>query len=342
MSLDLDVSKSPTASLSRLAENARQAYAQKRTKDCLDLTRAILLIDPENVEAQMIRSSLQSEMQRDLEHERALLRQAQLNSPLETLETLESPPPKSPEPVPVPSVLVQESRGGGKSRALIQAGILALVMVVLAVGIVTLWRSGAKPKPVEASTLPPTAPAATPTPLPDPPVDTASVVPVGEQFVGPQRPLPAPGAVAPVPAKPAQPSAAANVASGTLAVSSPTSVDIYRDDVYLGSAPVSLDLPAGTQVLEYRHGNLRRSVAHIIQSNETTKAMITFEVTVQINSRPWAEVYIDGAERKGLGQTPLSNVRVPIGSVLLFENPRFQTKKYRVTGNETGIQIVFP
>jgi hypothetical protein len=338
MSLGLDVSKSPTASLSKLAELARQAYAQKRTKDCLDLTRAILLIDPENVEAQLIRSSLQSELQRDLDSERALLRQAQSNP---APENLESPPLKLPDPVSAPSAVVQEASGGGKSRTLIHAGILALVMVVLAVGIITLWGSGAKPKPVEASTLPPTAPAATPTPASEPPVDAASVLPV-EQFVGPQRPAPAPDAVAAVPAKPAQPPAAANVANGTLAVSSPTSVDIYKDDVYLGSAPVSLDLPAGTQVLEYRHGNLRRSVAHVIQGHETTKAMITFDVTVQINSRPWAEVYVDGAERKGLGQTPLSNVRVPIGSVLLFENPRFQTKRYRVTGNETGIQIVFP
>jgi hypothetical protein len=27
---------------------------------------------------------------------------------------------------------------------------------------------------------------------------------------------------------------------------------------------------------------------------------------------------------------------------LVFENPEFQAKRYRVTGNETGIQIVFP
>jgi len=70
--------------------------------------------------------------------------------------------------------------------------------------------------------------------------------------------------------------------------------------------------------------------------------MITFDVSVRINSKPWAEVFVDGVERKSLGQTPLGSVRVPIGSVLSFENPQFQTKKYRVTGNETAIQIVFP
>jgi hypothetical protein len=65
-------------------------------------------------------------------------------------------------------------------------------------------------------------------------------------------------------------------------------------------------------------------------------------VSVQINSKPWAEVFLEGTERKDLGQTPLSGVRVPIGGMLSFQNPQFQTKKYRVTGSETGIQIVFP
>jgi hypothetical protein len=132
------------------------------------------------------------------------------------------------------------------------------------------------------------------------------------------------------------------VGRGTLAISSPTTVDIYRNDVYVGSVPVSLDLPAGSQTLEYRHGNLRKTVTHVVNNNETTKATITFDINVQINSKPWAEVFVDGSEKKDLGQTPLSGVRVPIGSILIFENPQFQPKRYRVTGNETGIQVVFP
>jgi hypothetical protein len=70
--------------------------------------------------------------------------------------------------------------------------------------------------------------------------------------------------------------------------------------------------------------------------------MITFDVGVQINSKPWAEVFLDGAEKKDLGQTPLGGARIPIGSVLIFETPKCPPKRYRVTGNETGIQVVFP
>ena len=114
------------------------------------------------------------------------------------------------------------------------------------------------------------------------------------------------------------------------------------DETYLGSAPVSLQISAGTHTLEYRHGSLRKRLTHVINSNETTKAMITFEATVQINAKPWADVFLDGVVRKPLGQTPVSGVQVPIGGVLVFENPAFPTKTYRVTGNETGIQIVFP
>src|SRR5437870_13056560 len=78
--------------LPKLAELARQAYEQKRTKDCLDLTRSILLIDPENAAALAMRSSIQSEMHRDLESARAFIRQAQ------------SKDTADPESEPVPAV----------------------------------------------------------------------------------------------------------------------------------------------------------------------------------------------------------------------------------------------
>jgi hypothetical protein len=130
--------------------------------------------------------------------------------------------------------------------------------------------------------------------------------------------------------------------TGILAVSSLASTDIYENDKFLGSAPATIALPAGTHTLEYRHGNLRTKVRHIVRSNETTKAAVAFDVTVQINANPWADVFLDGASKKRLGQTPLSDIRVPIGSVLTFQNPKYPAKQYRVSGTETRIQIVFP
>jgi hypothetical protein len=460
MSLDLDVSKSTSASLSKLTELARQAYEQKRTKDCLDLTRAILLIEPENVQAQLMRSSLQSDLQQVLENAQAVLRNAESSAGSSSVaheppsgnvgresvpqapvsddsqrqrkagkrveavilnnaessagssSVADEPPSGNVEREFVPKSVAQapvrdDSERQRKAGKWVEAGILAVVAIVLGVGIFAFIPTKTTPNPVEAAAVPDSAPtdsaptvttpqppgavpsgqvtpifrfrdAATAAPAPEArplagkaPVSARSDVPAAAKRTQPAAPVangalassspifrfrdtttaaPAPVArsltgTVPVSARSDVPAAAKRtqpVAKGVLAISSPTSIDIYKDDTYLGSAPISLDLPAGTHTLEYRHGNLRRFITHVVNSNETTKSMITFDVNVQINSKPWAEVFLEGIDRKDLGQTPLSGVRVPIGSVLVFENPRFQTKRYRVTGNETGIQIVFP
>src|SRR5262245_44688495 len=80
----VETAESPKANLSSLAELARQAYERRDTTQCLDLTRAMLLIDPDNADAQWMRSSVQSEMHRDLENARELLRQAHSRENTET------------------------------------------------------------------------------------------------------------------------------------------------------------------------------------------------------------------------------------------------------------------
>jgi len=149
-------------------------------------------------------------------------------------------------------------------------------------------------------------------------------------------------AAAATPPEPPVVKSAAPVRMGTLAVSSPTTVDIYIGDKLAGSAPTTIELAAGTQAVQYRHGDLRKAVTHLIKPGETTTAMITFEIPVQINAKPWAQVSIDGSQRHTLGQTPLSEIKVPIGSVLLFENPNFPSKTYLVTGRESEIRVNFP
>ncbi len=78
-----DIGESQYGNLSELTELAREAFEQKRTKDCLDLTRAMLLVDPGNADAQSMRLSIQSEMHRDLDNARAFIRQAQSRESLE-------------------------------------------------------------------------------------------------------------------------------------------------------------------------------------------------------------------------------------------------------------------
>ena len=205
--------------------------------------------------------------------------------------------------------------------------------------------------PVEAPPAAPVADTST-APLPVtqpsiPPTAVAAGVPAATRSA--PAPLPPPVAAVSVPARPAptvepKPKAQAPAAlqTGTLAVSSPTTVDIYMGEQFMGSAPTTLQLPGGNQRLEYRHKDMKKVVTYIINPNETTTAMVTFDVPVQINAKPWAQVFIEGSQRQALGQTPLSDVLVPIGSVLVFENPNFQGKRYRVKGTESTIQITFP
>ena len=375
-----DVSEQPSRNLSRLADLARQAYGQKRTKDCLDLTRAILLIDPDNTEAQLMRSAIRSEMHQDLENTRALLRSADLKDKSEKNSEADFPlglkvpqsdpegdsssalspsadvpfvsdatPPEIEDPirVPVPNRFFRVPLRIAKRQWLKRASVIVFVGLIAA----GLPRFRSKSNSVE---VPSTVRASSTV------IQPPDVAPVGS--LGPVQPEETSAFAAPVPdqnvnaaqppkssvSAPARPSAklpdnpVALAPNGTLAVNSPTSTDVYMNDLYVGSTPLSLQISPGIHVLEYRHATLRKRLTHVIASNETTRAMVTFDVTVQINARPWAEVFLDGVDKRALGQTPLSGVRVPIGGVLVFENPGFQAKKYRVTGNETGIQIVFP
>jgi len=188
--------------------------------------------------------------------------------------------------------------------------------------------AAAAPAPKESSlvTSTPTKPTLaamnTPPPLPNvspsvPPVDVAPAV------------NPKTAAAAPAP-------------MGSLAVSCAIAAEIYMGNKLLGSTPTTLQLPAGNQTLEYRHGDLRSVVTHTIKSKETTTALITFDVTVQVNARPWATVFIEGSPRQQLGQTPLSDVRLPVGSVLVLENPNFPSKSHKIVADDKTIQMVFP
>ena len=130
--------------------------------------------------------------------------------------------------------------------------------------------------------------------------------------------------------------------TGTLAVSSLLPVDIYIDNNYVGTTPVTLQLPGGSYTVEYRYGNLRKTAVNVIRGNEVTRATVVFEVTVQITSTPQAEVSLGGIQPKVIGTTPLTSVRVPIGSSLIFRTPGFAEKSYTVTEKDSTISMVFP
>lgn len=370
------------ANFERDLENARvlieeppwKDNPQKYRKVAEGIVRRVLTFDPGNEFAkQLLEKTLDtSTPARDLEPGKI---RASIEVPLpvpkprETTVVAPAPPPKveisiaeTPRrPIEPPdfSFVVDGRRARSKDEAgrppwtvITVAAIGAIAGIALLVTHRGAFTSGHTPKaPIAAPKVAQASAPIAPAPAPKP---SASSAPP-EEFVAPPAPpapaaptapSPKPAAAPPPPVvaksngQPIQPVQA--VETGTLAVSSPTTVDIYMGDQLMGSAPTTLVLPAGNQTVEYRHQNIRKVLTHVIKANETTTAKVTFDVIVQINAKPWAQVFIDGAQRQPLGQTPLSDVRIPIGSNLVFENPNFPGKSYRVSGNETQIRVNFP
>jgi hypothetical protein len=362
-----------------LVVQARTAYEQKRTKECIALLRQVLASDSTNREALAIQEAVFTDIERDLVDARALLKDAQRDggkkyqkaAEIILLKILYLDPTHaeakallgnargSSEPAPAAAAVPAEQTPRGEELMFTAApvpferqtaakssglsGKLPIVIVaalILAVGGVLFYGFSSK----RSTTTPTTDARQTPAPVPDVPKPIAPSPSVATRPVTPTTPAPT------VDPKVAAANAAANdVAAppvekpkGSLAVSSATSAEIYIGGKSFGETPTTLQLNAGKQTIEYRHGNLKTTMTHDIKANQTTTAFVTFELDLQINARPWAQVFIEGSTRKALGQTPLGSVKVPIGSVLTFENPNFQSKTYRVTDKDSAIQIVFP
>jgi hypothetical protein len=149
------------------------------------------------------------------------------------------------------------------------------------------------------------------------------------------------GTAGPKPNTPAgAPASAADV--GTLLVTSPLVVDIYEKDVRLGTSPKILELSAGPHTLEFRFEGLKKTATYPIEKGVSQTAKVTFEIKVNINAAPFADVIIDSDPQIPLGQTPLNQVTVPVGGTLIFRHPSYPEKKWRVASTDNNIPMRFP
>jgi hypothetical protein len=338
----------PTRNVAWLATLARQAYEQNRTENCLALTKAILFIDPNNKEALTIQSLIQSASQSVMSvvpPSPSTFSDSHLDE--ESLMFSASPVSNSDESVQ------RHSRSKGfrlRSMALTAA---AVAVAFLGTSWLTHPRSTqsnsgsavastqeapqARPavvqRPNDAVIVP--QPALTPQPvMQNTSATSASAPAVTPAAAAAPAPTTAPPATDAKPAVPA--------AMGTLNITSSVPAEIYERGKRIGSTPSRLVLAAGAHELEYRFEDFRKTASYIIRTNETTATGVSFDVKVHINAKPWAQVFLGESQKTLLGQTPLSNVQVAIGSILVFENPNFPAKTYRVTGKETAILVNFP
>jgi hypothetical protein len=111
--------------------------------------------------------------------------------------------------------------------------------------------------------------------------------------------------------------------AGSVAVSAPLPLQVLlRGRVVATTEAESFMLPVGTHELEFVNEafgySARRAVT--VQAGKTAPLHLEMPLgTVNINAMPWAEVWLDG---KDLGETPLGNVQIPIGSrELVFRHP---------------------
>jgi cytoskeletal protein RodZ len=306
-----------------------------------------LNVDPENKEAKMLLQSARAMSGGAQQSVSMTPETPQVSTMPQVAQTSENPEDLEDLPFTVAPPLVRKKE---EKKSRLKIPVVAVGIVVLIGGLLlirhfrrtnpdtlaaSVERAESVRRPTTASTQYPPAPA------------PAEVTPPSKPPVSTQTPVAATAAPAPAssPTTPAgTPPGAGNATSemGRLAVSSTIPAEIYLGNKNLGSTPTTVQLPAGRQTLEYRHGDLRTVVNHTIKANETISAAITFQVTVQINAKPWAQVFLEGTPRRPLGQTPLSGITVPVSSVLVFENPNFPSKTYRVTEKDSAVQVDFP
>jgi len=124
---------------------------------------------------------------------------------------------------------------------------------------------------------------------------------------------------------------------GFLSVPLPIQVEVYEDTRFIGINDSSrMALSAGAHRLDLVNDSLRFRTSQRVEisSGRTTTLRIGLPTgTLNLNAVPWADVTIDGKEA---GQTPLGNVRVPIGPHrVVFRHPQLgeQTRTVVITSD---------
>ncbi|MBI2220516.1 MAG: PEGA domain-containing protein [Acidobacteria bacterium] len=120
--------------------------------------------------------------------------------------------------------------------------------------------------------------------------------------------------------------------SGWVIVSAPIELQIFEKGKQIGTAGEGpLVLSAGAHTIELVNESLAYRSSHgvDIAPGEEERLAVTPKGLINVNAIPWAEVWVDD-ER--LGETPLANVSVTLGSrELVFKHPEYGERRVPVT-----------
>lgn len=120
---------------------------------------------------------------------------------------------------------------------------------------------------------------------------------------------------------------------GWILVTAPETLLVYADGALIGmSGADRLAVPAGRRVLELVNESLgfRETRTVTIAAGQSARLRPNWpEGSVSINALPWAEVWVGG---QALGETPIANVRLPIGThEVIFRHPELGERRAAVT-----------
>lgn len=125
---------------------------------------------------------------------------------------------------------------------------------------------------------------------------------------------------------------------GWISVKAPFDVDVLENSEVIGTGDIAkIMLTAGRHdiVLVNRALDYREARKVDVAAASTTAIRVDAPAAmVSVNARPWADVAIDG---KSVGQTPISNLQVPIGvHEVVFRHPRLGERRQTVTVTMSG------
>jgi hypothetical protein len=132
--------------------------------------------------------------------------------------------------------------------------------------------------------------------------------------------------------KPVEPTGGTTGAVGSVQVISPIDVELFEGESLIGnSRSARLFLPAGSHTLTAVNDTLGFSRSMTIDVKPGAPGKLTVPIpngALSVNAQPWAEVIVDG---KSLGETPIGNYALPIGShELVLKHPQFGERKQTV------------
>jgi hypothetical protein len=127
-------------------------------------------------------------------------------------------------------------------------------------------------------------------------------------------------------------------AVGYVSVDSPVEMQLLENGKLVGTSRMDrIILPVGAHNLEAVNETLGYSSTQRVNVTADKSTRVQFEVPtakVSVNAIPWADVTIDG---KSVGQTPIGNLAVAIGShEIVYQHPQLGEQRQTVTVTVSG------